>query len=321
MCSFQREIGDNSFFNALVRVAVIIAIAVLLPMGSAHAATVKQRQFGSPEEASKALITAIKANDATELLAIFGPSGKALIFSGDEVGDRAARARFEKAYDEMNQLEKKDEKRVILHVGSEDWPFPIPIVKKGNSWYFNTIEGRDEILVRRIGRNELDAIQVCLAFVDAQKEYAARDRSGDGVLQYAQKFVSETGKKDGLYWPAVEGEEPSPLGPLVAEAATEGYTHKPGVDQPVPYRGYFYRILKEQGKNAPGGARDYVVRGKMIAGFAMVAYPDEYGNSGITTFIVNQDGVVYQKDLGKKTAQIAKAMKSFDPDKTWDRLD
>jgi len=321
MCLFQLKIRKNSFFNSFVQIVVILAIGVVWSLGSVQAATVKQKPFGSPEEAAKALITAIKANDTKELLAIFGPPGKALIFSGDEGGDQAARARFEKAYDEMNQLEKKDEKRVILHVGSEDWPFPIPIVKQGNSWYFNTSEGREEILNRRIGLDELDAIQVCLAIVDAQREYASRDRAGDGVLQYAQKFLSQAGKKDGLYWPVKEGEEPSPLGPLAAEASMEGYGRKPRGDQPVPYHGYFYKILKEQGKNASGGARDYVVRGKMIGGFALVAYPAEYGNSGIMSFIVNQDGVVYQKDLGKKTAQIARAMKSFDPDKTWNKAE
>jgi hypothetical protein len=321
MCLFEPKIRQYYFFSSIVRVMLIVALAVLLSIGTIYAATVKQKQFASPEEATKALITAIKANDNNELMAIFGPPGKALIFSGDEVGDRAARARFEKAYDEMNQLERRDAKRVILHVGSEDWPFPIPIVKQGNFWYFNTIEGRQEILDRRIGRDELGAIQVCLAFVDAQREYASRDRTGDGVLQYAQKFPSEPGKKDGLYWPVSEGEEASPLGPLVAEASTEGYGSAPSTGQPIAYHGYFYRILKQQGKNALGGARDYVVRGKMIGGFALVAYPAEYGNSGVMTFIVNQDGVVYQKDLGKKTTQAAKVMKSFDPDKTWEKVE
>jgi hypothetical protein len=321
MCSFQFKISGNSLFKSMVRIMVVVVVAVLCSIGSIHGATVKQKQFASPEEAVKAFITAIKANDNDELLAIFGPPGKALIFSWDEDRDRAARARFEKAYDEMNQLESKDAKRVILHVGSQDWPFPIPIVKHGNSWYFNTIEGSQEILNQRIALDELGAIQVCLALVDAQKEYASRDRTGDGVLQYAQKFVSEPGKKDGLYWPAGVGEEPSPLGPLVAEAIAEGYGRPPSADKPACFHGYFYRILTQQGKNASGGARDYLARGKMIGGFALVAYPVEYGNSGVMTFVVNQDRVVYQKDLSKKTPQTAKAMKSFDPDKTWEKAE
>jgi hypothetical protein len=300
-----------------ITLIALATFAAMLYADGVEAATAREKQFSSPEEAVKALITAIKSNDTKSLLAIFGPSGKALIFSGDDVADRAAGARFEKAYEEMNQLEKKDEKRVILHVGREDWPFPIPLVKQGNTWYFNTSEGKEEILNRRIGRNELDAIQVCLAIVDAQREYAAKDRMSDGVLQYAQKFLSEPGKKDGLYWPAGEGEEPSPLGSLAARASVEGYTGKKPGGQPVPYHGYFYRILKAQGKHAQGGTRAYVVNGKMIGGFAVVAFPASYGNSGIMTFLVNQDGVVYEKNLGKNTAQIAKGMNSFDPDAAW----
>ncbi len=268
-----------------------------------------------------ALITAIKANNIKELQAIFGPAGKVLIFSGDEVADQAGRERFVKAFEEMNQLEKKDENRMVLHVGSEDWPLPVPIVKQGDSWYFNTSEGKEEVLNRRIGRNELDAIQVCLAIVDAEIEYAAKDRDGDGMREYAQKLVSATGHKDGLYWDAKEGEEPSPLGPLAAKASNEGYAGKHRAGKAVPYHGYYYKALKEQGKNASGGARNYLVKGHMIGGFALVAYPAEYGNSGIMTFIVNQDGVVYEKNLGKKTANIARRMRAFDPDQTWRRVE
>ena len=317
---FQRKTGENSFFASFIAVIAVVGMAMAFSMGNAHAATVNQKQFGSPEDAVKALIAAVKANDTKELLAILGPTAKILIFSGDEIADQAGRERFAKAYDEMNQLERKDENRVILHVGSEDWPFPLPIVKKGTSWYFNTSEGKDEILNRRIGRNELNAIQVCLAIVDAEREYASQDRTGAGILQYAQKFMSKPGRKDGLYWAAKDGEEPSPLGPLAAKASDEGYRSKEPGDQPVPYHGYFYRILKAQGKHAPGGARDYLVNGKMIGGFAVVAYPAEYSNSGIMTFIVNQDGAVYEKNLGGKTAQIAKGLKAFDPDETWQRV-
>jgi hypothetical protein len=318
---FRRKAGENAVFDSFGAVIWILALTVVLAAGSADGAAVKQELFGSPEEAVKALVSALKANDTKKLLAIFGPHGKPLISSGDEVADQAGRERFAKAYDEMNQLEKKDDSRVILHVGSEDWPFPVPIMKQGNSWYFNTSEGKDEVLNRRIGRNELNAMQVCLAVVDAQKDYASEDRDGDGVLEYAGKFLSDPGKKNGLYWPVVEGEKPSPLGPLAAKASGEGYAKKTGKSRPVPYHGYYYRILTAQGKNAPGGVRDFLVKGKMIGGFAVVAYPAEYGNSGVMSFMVNQDGVVYEKNMGSKTAQTVRAMKTFDPDETWKRVE
>ncbi len=287
---------------------------------SAFAADAKQKTFKSPEEAVRALAGAVKGDDVNELMAIFGPSGKELVFSGDEVADKTGRDRFVKAYEEMNKLVSKDDKKVILHVGNGDWPFPIPIVRKGESWFFDTKAGKEEILNRRIGRNELNAIQVCLAYVDAQREYVLKDRDGDKLLEYAQRFISKEGEKDGLYWEAKEGEEQSPLGPLVAKAANEGYAGKKSGDRRTPYHGYYYRILKAQGKNAPGGEYDYVVKGKMIGGFALVAYPAEYGNSGVMTFIVNQDGVVYEKDLGKDTEKIAAVIKKFDPDGTWKKV-
>jgi hypothetical protein len=287
----------------------------------ASAADVKQKTFQSPEEAVKALFDAIKSDDTKELLAIFGPAGKELISSGDEVADKTGREHFVKAYEEMNKLVNENDTKVVLHVGNGDWPFPIPVVKKGDYWLFDTMAGREEILNRRIGRNELNAIQVCLAYVDAQREYVLKDRDGDKLLEYAQKFISRKGEKNGLYWEAKEGEPQSPLGPLVAKATKEGYTGKKSGDKRNPYHGYYYRILKAQGKNAPGGEYDYLVKGKMIGGFALVAYPAEYGNSGVMTFIVNQDGVVYEKDLGKETESTAAAMKKFDPDKTWKKAE
>jgi hypothetical protein len=221
----------------------------------------------------------------------------------------------------MNKLVNENDMKVILHVGNGDWPFPIPVVKKGDHWLFDTMAGKEEILNRRIGRNELNAIQVCLAYVDAQREYVLKDRDGDKLLEYAQKFISREGEKNGLYWEAKEGEPQSPLGPLIAKAAGEGYAgRKPGGKR-NPYHGYYYRILKAQGKNAPGGEYDYMVSGKMIGGFALVAYPAEYGNSGVMTFIVNHDGVVYEKDLGKDTEKIATAMKKFNPDRTWKKVE
>jgi hypothetical protein len=288
---------------------------------STFAVDANQKSFKSPEEAVKALNEAVRGNDTKELLAIFGPSGKELISSGDKVADETGRERFIKAYEEMNKLVNENDTKVILHVGNGDWPFPIPIVKKGECWLFDTMAGREEILNRRIGRNELNAIQVCLAIVDAQREYVLKDRDGDKLLEYAQRFVSKKGEKDGLYWEAKEGEPQSPLGPLMAKAAQEGYTGKKSGEKRNPYHGYYYKILKAQGKNAPGGEYDYMVKGKMIGGFALVAYPAEYDNSGIMTFIVNHDGVVYQKDLGKDTEKMAAAMKKFDPDRTWKKAE
>ena len=206
---------------------------------------------------------------------------------------------------------------MVVVIGNDDWPFPIPLAKKGDAWFFDTDRGREEILNRRIGENELDTIQTMLAIVDAQREYALMDRDSDRLLEYAEKFMSDPDKHNGLYWKTAEGEEPSPLGELAAEARAEGYKKRDPKDKPIPYHGYYYHMMMKQGSNATGGAYDYVVKGSMIGGFAVVAYPAQYGNSGIMTFIVNYDGVVYQKDLGKNTNEIAKDMKIFDPDKTW----
>jgi hypothetical protein len=277
--------------------------------------------YKTPEGAVESLVKALGENDGKKLSAIFGPEGKTLIFSGDEVADRAGRERFLKAYQEKNQIVKVSGRKAILEIGNDAWPFPIPIVKKpGDGWFFDIRQGKVELLNRRIGKNELSAIQVCLAYFDAQREYASKDRNGDGVLEYAQKFLSDPGTKDGLYWETKEGEEPSPLGPLVGEAKKAGYKKKSG-NEPTPYYGYFYKILKAQGKSAPRGAYDYVIDGRMTGGFAMVAYPAGYGSSGIKTFIVSQDGVVYEKDLGKNTASIAQEMKKFDPDNSWRQVE
>jgi len=279
-------------------------------------AAAKQKGFASAEEAVKVAVTAARNNDDKELIAIFGPSSKDLLFSGDAVEDKQRRERFLKAFDEKNSL-VSEEGGMILVVGANDWPFPIPLVKKGEVWSFDTIKGREEILNRRIGENELSTIQTMLAIVDAQREYAMKDLDGDGILEYAEKFRSDAGKKNGLYWITKEGEEPSPLGDLVAGARAEGYTKAGTKDKPMPFHGYYFRLMKAQGKNAAGGAFDYVVKGQMIGGFAVIASPAKYGNSGVMTFLVNHDGVVYQKDLGKNTEKAAKAIKKFDPDKTW----
>ena len=288
--------------------------------GLSPAETVKQRTFASPEEAVEALVTALRSNDVNALEAIFGPGSRDLIMSGDPVKDQSGRERFLKFYDEKNRLEETADK-VFLSVGDDDWPLPIPIVKRDALWRFDAKEGMDEILARRIGRNELSVIQVCLAYVDAQREYVIKDRDTDGLLEYAQKFRSDPGKKNGLYWNVKEGEEQSPLGPLVAAAHEKGYTAKQSGGKPVPYHGYYYRILKAQGKNAPGGAYDYMVNGQMIGGFALVAYPARYVSSGVMTFIVNYDGVVYEKDLSDNTENAALAMKLFNPDGTWKKVE
>jgi hypothetical protein len=299
---------------------ITILMAALTLFGSYQKADAQQQQtFRSPEEAVKSMVEAVKANNVTALSAIFGPEGKELISSGDAVADKTGRERFVKAYDEKHKLVKETDNKVTLIIGDNEWPFPIPIVKKDATWAFDTMAGKEELLNRRIGRNELSTIQVCLAYVDAQREYALKDMNGNGLNDYAQKFVSTEGKKDGLYWKTNEGEEPSPLGSLFAQATKEGYTVRKAGEKRQPYQGYYYRILKAQGKNAAGGAHDYVVKGKMIGGFALVAYPAEYGNSGVMTFIVNQDGIVYQKNLGKNTEKIVSAMTKYDPDKTWEK--
>jgi hypothetical protein len=293
---------------------VASALIALLFFGSAHAQAAKQRTFASPEEAVKAMIEALKSNDVKALEAIFGPGSKDLISSGDPVADKTLRERFVKDYEEKNRLEQTEDK-AVLSVGNDDWPSPIPIVKKDGQWRFDPKAGREEMLARRIGKNELSTMQVCLAYVDAQREYFRKDRDGDGILEYAQKFGSDKGKKNGLFWKVQEGEEQSPLGPLAAVAYKAGYRKKG--ENPEPFYGYYYRILTGQGKNSPGGAYDYMVKGNMIGGFALVAYPAKYGVSGVMTFIVNHDGVVFEKDLGENTEKTAQAMKLFDPDSTW----
>jgi len=286
---------------------------------SAAGSKVKQKTFASPEEAVKAFIDAMKTANKEELTAIFGPKAVAQLSSGDVVSDRAEREWVVKAYEEKNSLERKGDDKAILQVGNDDWPLPFPLVKKGSSWYFDTKAGKEEILNRRIGRNELRVIETMKGYVDAQREYAARDRTGSGINAFARKLMSSPGKKDGLYWDAKEGEEESPAGPFVAKAAEEGYTKKARTDKPSPFHGYYFRILTAQGRHAPGGAYNYVVKGNMILGFGLVAYPAKYGSSGIMTFIVNQEGVVYQKDLGKNTAKVAEAIRRYDPDRTWEK--
>ncbi len=270
-----------------------------------------QKTFASAEEASKALVTAAQSNDEKAMLDILGPDGKQIISSGDATEDAQNRANFAQRYQEMHRLVKEPDGTTTLYTGADNWPLPIPLMNKGNSWYFDTEAGKREILYRRVGRNEMSTIRVCQELVAAQKEYYSTQHN-----EYAQQIFSDEGQHNGLYWKAAEGEPQSPIGPLVASAVAEGYV-KGRNGPPTPYRGYLYHILTSQGASAPGGAKSYLVDGKMTGGFAFVAYPAEYRSSGVMTFIVGEDGVVYRKDLGRQTDVIGKAMKEYNPDSTW----
>jgi len=302
----------------LFAAAVILMIFILSAVNAG--AAMKQKGYPTPEEAVKAFAAAMESNDEKELLSIFGTAGKELVSSGDLVRDKQRRETFIADYNRKNKLAPEGS-RMILSVGEKDWPFPIPLVKQGDQWFFDTKAGKEEILNRRIGENELSTVQTLLAVVDAQREYAMKDRDNDGIREYAEKFGSDPGKKNGLYWPTQPGETPSPLGELVADARAEGYRRSGTKQGPIPFHGYYFRILTRQGKQASGGAFDYVVKKNMVGGFAVVAYPAAYGASGVMTFVVNHEGVVYEKDLGKNTAAAAKAMTSFDPDKTWKKVE
>jgi hypothetical protein len=298
--------------------AAAVILALLLCGGADAAAAPKQKSFATPEEAVAAFVAALRSNDEKQLVAIFGPDAKALTSSGDPVRDAQRRAAFIADYDRKNRLAPEGS-RMVLSVGEQDWPFAIPLVKAGDRWVFDTKAGKEEILNRRVGENEIDTVQTLLAIVDAQREYAMKPRDGDGVRKYAEKLASDPGRQNGLFWKTAPGEEQSPLGPLAAEAFAEGY--RKGQQGPVPYHGYYFRILKKQGKHAPGGAFDYVAQKRMIGGFAVVAYPAVYGSSGVMTFIVNHDGVVYQKNLGRETAKAAAAITAFDPDASWKKVE
>jgi len=276
------------------------------------------RTFATPEEAKNALANAVKNQDRDTLRALFGPAVEE-IENADRVQATNEFANFAAALDVTSRLVRESDTKCVLEVGTNDWPFPIPIVHGQGGWFFDTAAGKEEIMNRRIGKNELAVLPVMRAYVEAQREYASRDRDGDGVLEYAQRLASSPGKTDGLYWPLEENAEISPLGPLVAEAQGEGYfSQNPVADaEPGPFHGYFFKILKRQGKHTPGGKYDYVINGNMIGGFALVAWPAEYRESGVMTFIVNQQGVVYQKDLGPKTSKVARKMTTYDPDPSW----
>jgi hypothetical protein len=299
--------------KSIPRFAVGLVLVVALAASVRAADTNAQPGFSTPDDAVAAMVGAMRRQLPSVLAAIVGPGSQAWLLSGDDVADRAAMAKFVAAYDERHAIARSGEDRATVTVGADDWPLPIPLVRSDGRWRFDGAAGNDEVLARRIGRNELETIQVLQAMADAQVEYARADWGRTGQVAYAQKFASTPGRHDGLYWPAQAGEPESPLGPLVAQAAREGYSHA----KVRPYRGYVFRMLKAQGSNAAGGAFDYVVKGAMIGGFAIVASPISYGVSGVTTFMINQDAVVYQKDLGPRTAQAVAAMKRFDPGPGW----
>jgi hypothetical protein len=275
-----------------------------------------QERFKTPTAAFEALVAAARKDDKAKLVAILGPDAEAIASSGDAIEDANDRRRFVTLASERTRFETLPDGEVVAHIGARATPFAIPLVKDGDGWRFDTAAGKDELINRRIGRNELGAIAAARAYVDAQEEYARRDPMRSGVPTFAQQVRSTEGKRDGLYWDGT-GSNVSPLGPLFAEASAEGYAVDKPSETPQPFHGYFFRILTSQGANAPGGAQSYVKDGKMTGGYALLAWPAEYGQSGIMTFVVNRQGVVFEKDLGAQTAETVKAMTSYDPDKTW----
>ena len=302
---------DKFHWADLPKYAVVAVLLTAFFTTHSMARQRDQKTFSSAEDACTALVTAAQNNDEKAMLEIFGRYGKRIVSSGDEREDAKSRANFVQRYQEMHRLVKEPDGSTVLYIGANNWPLPIPIVHKGNSWYFDTVAGKKDILYRRIGRNELSAIRICQELVATQKEfYSTRHK------EYAQKIFSDEGQHNGLYWKSIDGEPKSPIGPLVASAVAEGYA-KGRDGAPTPYRGYYFHILTRQGKDAPGGAKSYIVDGKMTEGVAFVAYPAKYRSSGVMTFIVNEDGVVYEKDLGRKTNVLAKTMMEYNPHSGW----
>jgi hypothetical protein len=307
----SRATRRTAILSRLATLAIVILFA-----GCSKSAKPAYQTFASPDDAGNGLLTAAKSGDPNAVIAVFGPDSKDIVVTGDPVQDKNTAALFIAGYNAMHRWRKMPDGSQTLLIGADNFPFPIPLKKDAaGQWYFDVAAGREEILVRRIGRNELSVMEVCMALADAQSEYYSQ-RLGDGsTQQYAVKFISDAGKQNGLYWESQEGQPKSPLGPLAAFATNEGYSLKP--DSHVPFHGYYFHMLTRQGSHAPGGAKDYVVDGKMTGGFAFVAYPAEYRNSGVMTFIINQDGVLLQKDLGSATTQTAAAMTEYDPDPSW----
>jgi hypothetical protein len=319
----MKTIQQKFVFRSLRRMVFITALFVIAMFIFASCmpaiAAPSQRLFSSPEDAVKALTEAVNAKDNTALDQIFGPSVKDLR-SGDEVQDTIEFVELAKYLAQKSDLVKENDSKVNLHIGNENWPFPVPIVKYNDKWFFDTEAGKEEVLNRRIGEDELTAVLLCRAYVKAQREYVLKDWDGDGIFAYAQKLRSDAGRRNGLFWRSSRGEALSPLGELVAQAWHEGYKKNRKAfkeNEPSPFHGYYFKILTGQGKNVPGSGYNYIVNGNMVGGFAMVAFPSNWGTSGVMTFVVNQQGKVYEKNLGPDTTKIAQKMKLYNPNKTW----
>jgi hypothetical protein len=299
----------------------LVVLALVIPLASCHKTETASgpKAFATPEEAGDAVLASAKSGNQDEIMALFGPDVKQILFSGDPVQDKNGLQTFTAGYSAMHRWRKMKDGSQTLLIGADNFPFPIPLKKNGSGqWFFDTAAGKDEILNRRIGRNELAVINVCNALVEAQAQYHSQPHDGAAKGQFALKFISDPGKQNGLYWKPENGQPESPLGPQVTQAAAEGYSQN--ASGPTPFHGYYFKILTAQSPKAPGGAKDYVVAGKMVGGFAFVAYPAVYGDSGIMSFIVNQDGLLLQRDLGPDTAKIATAMNKYDPDNGWDPI-
>jgi hypothetical protein len=303
-----------------MRIRIMFAVVTGMFLGAQAMSASEQKTFATPAEAVQALVKAAEDGNQQEMLAVLGENGKELVYSGDPVQDKASWEKFVKSYRTKHALVTEDEKTRILQIGANDWPMPIPIVNDGGKWKFDTAAGKEELLYRRIGRNELGAIAACRGYIDAQKDYATVGHDGLPAGIYARKLMSSAGKQDGLYWETAEGEPASPAGPLLGQAGEEGYESKGLGGKNQPYHGYFYRILKAQGAAATGGAKSYMDDGNLSGGVALVAFPAEYKVSGVMTLLINQDGVVYEKDLGEKTAEIAATMTEYNPDSSWKKV-
>ncbi len=323
MENFQRPFGSRAMLILRRPTALALAAAIcsfLIGAPPSFAQQGNEETFDSPGSAVRALYNAVKADDGKEIAAIFGSNTDDIAHTGDDVADKKMAQDFVRRYDEMHRVVIEPDQTVTLYVGAENWPLPVPIVKNSRGlWYFDGETGKTEVLRRRVGANENNTIETMQALVVAQRDFAAETRQGSKTKYYALKFLSDEGKRDGLYWKVGDNEAPSPIGPQMVSAAAEGYNFKQG--QAAPFHGYYYRILTKQGAATKGGARNYVVNGKLTRGFAFVAFPAEYRNSGVMTFIVNQTGVVYQKDLGTQTSQIASSMQEYNPDSTWEKSD
>lgn len=315
----ETKTSANREISMRIRNSRVPAMVMLLMFAGTMCAA-DQKTFATPAAAVQALVKAAEDGNQDEMVAVLGDDGKELVYSGDAVQDKAGMEGFVKAYKTKHAIVTRDEQTRVLEVGASDWEMPIPIINAGGEWRFDTAAGKQELLYRRIGRNELGAIATCRGYIDAQKDYAAAGHDGLPAGIYAQKLMSTAGKQDGLYWETQEGEPASPAGPLLAAASSEGYSSGGQAGTAEPYHGYLYHILKAQGPAAKDGAKSYLTDDKLTGGVGLLALPAQYRVSGVMTFMINQNGVVYQKDLGEKTAEIAESIKEYNPDKTWKRV-